>query len=78
MTCLPLTAVQELPDNKHEATLAPLPLFLVRACSGGAYWGKAAGAPHTPEGLPEHALCHGGVIQCEMSGQGAFLYLIPP
>ena len=53
-------------------------LFLVRACSRGASWGKAAGAPHTLEDLPEHALCCGGVIQHEMSGQGASLYPIPP
>lgn len=51
-----------------------LPLFLVRTCSGGASGETAAGAHHTPEDLPEHALCYGCVIRCEMSGQGALLY----
>lgn len=56
----------------------PLPLFLMRTCSGGASGRTAAGAHHAPEDLPEHALCCGWVIQCEMSGQSASLYPTPP
>lgn len=59
LRCLPLIAVQELPDNRHEAMLAPHSAAIPHE---GWHWGKAAGS----EDLPEDALCYGDAIQYRM------------
>lgn len=56
--CLPLTAVQELPGNRHEATLAPPSVTIPH---DGLHWGEAAGAPHDQKTF-QRMLCAIGML----------------
>lgn len=57
---------QELPNNRHEATLTPH--SLCHCPSWQPALGKAAGAAHDEKTFPEDALCNGDVTQGKMQG----------